>query len=487
MLDTVTLLIKQGPLKGRRYTFIQKTECVFGRGSDCYPRFPDDEANQTVSRYHCRVEVDPPRVRVRDLGSLNGTFVNGRLIGRRAEEEAPEQATEKKFPELELKEGDELRVGENLFSVHLAVPANCTECGKELTREQAEATRLADDSPLLCADCLRKADQTTVYPGSEDLHQAGVCASCGRGLSRRTARISEGGFLCSTCQGDPASIVAGLLSQAESEEHGLVSLRGLSVVSSLGRGSMGAAFLVRRKETDQQMALKILLPEVAVNEMARRAFLREVENSRVLNHPHVVRLFDSGSYQGIFFFTMEFCNGGSLDKIISERGGKLPLDEAAFIILQALDGLDYIHHAEIPLVKLEGGKVGQGRGLVHRDLKPANIFLTIANGSRTAKIADVGVGKAFDTAGLSGHTRTGTVAGSPASMPRQQVINFKYARPDVDVWAMAATFYKAVTGSYPRDFPPGQDPVLVVLRTQAVPIRQRDPSLPSKLAEVIDL
>jgi serine/threonine protein kinase len=71
-------------------------------------------------------------------------------------------------------------------------------------------------------------------------------------------------------------------------------------------------------------------------------------------------------------------------------------------------------------------------------------------------------------------------------MPRQQVINFKYAKPDVDVWAMAATYYVMLTGHAPRDFFVGMDPIAVILSKGAVPIRSRLSTIPEKLAKVID-
>jgi serine/threonine-protein kinase len=103
-----------------------------------------------------------------------------------------------------------------------------------------------------------------------------------------------------------------------------------------------------------------------------------------------------------------------------------------------------------------------------------------------AKISDYGLGKAFDTAGLSGHTRTGATAGKPWFMPRQQVINFKYAGAEVDVWAAAACLYNMLTGATPRDFPSGKDVWQAVLELEPVPIRRRDSSIPLRLAEVID-
>jgi serine/threonine protein kinase len=109
-----------------------------------------------------------------------------------------------------------------------------------------------------------------------------------------------------------------------------------------------------------------------------------------------------------------------------------------------------------------------------------------------AKVGDYGLSKAFDLAGLSGHTCTGagsfraSVAGTPAFMSREQVRNFKYARPDVDVWAAAATLYNMLTAAYPRDFTPDHDRWLTVLEREVVPIRKRNPTIPRPLAEVID-
>ena len=100
-----------------------------------------------------------------------------------------------------------------------------------------------------------------------------------------------------------------------------------------------------------------------------------------------------------------------------------------------------------------------------------------------AKLGDYGLAKAFDMAGLSGHTCPGEVAGTPQFMPRQQVLGFKEMRPEADVWAMAATFYNMLTGCYPRDFPDGRDPWPVILETAAVPIRQRNPAIPPRLAD----
>ena len=172
---------------------------------------------------------------------------------------------------------------------------------------------------------------------------------------------------------------------------------------------------------------------------------------------------------------------------MTQRGGILSIDDASTITLQTLEGLHYAHNADVPCVKLADGRLGRGRGLVHRDIKPSNIFLSGSGPARVAKVGDYGLAKAFDAAGLSGQTRTGSLAGTPHFMPRQQVVNLKYAKPEVDVWAMAASLYNMLTGCVPRDFPRGKDRWQVVLQTAPVPIRKRQASIPKRLAEVIDL
>ncbi len=109
---TVTLTVLNGPLAGKEYEFQEPAVCVLGRAEECYPRLPDDIEHQDVSRHHCLLSINPPEVWVQDLGSKNGTFVNGEKIGQRLRLEAAEGALP--APPLNrrrLHDGDEVFLG----------------------------------------------------------------------------------------------------------------------------------------------------------------------------------------------------------------------------------------------------------------------------------------------------------------------------------------------------------------------------------------
>ncbi|MFJ9761564.1 serine/threonine-protein kinase [Streptomyces sp. NPDC101149] len=158
----------------------------------------------------------------------------------------------------------------------------------------------------------------------------------------------------------------------------LKAIRGYSVIRELGRGGMGAVYLARHEATSVEVALKVMLPKVAANETARARFLREVALTRALKHPQIATLHDAGFANGTFYLTTEFCTGGSLDRLVAERGGRLPVEEAVPIAVQALKGLEHAH----------------AQGIVHRDLSPSDILLHgDTDGATTAKIADFGIGR----------------------------------------------------------------------------------------------
>ncbi len=420
MSAQVKLSIIQGSLIGKEFIFEERTICLIGRHQDCNLRLPSDEKNRTISRYHCILDINPPDVRVRDFGSRNGTYVNGKKIGQRQPYQTPEAAAKIKFPEYDLKSGDKIQLGTTVFQLSI----------EAATEMPPEMVSLPQTAPV-------ETVELSVY-------------------------------------------------SPKSGNNNLITIPGYRTIKLLGKGGFGEVYLARNNSTQKLIALKTILPEVVTHPQAINRFLREIENTKALNHKNVVQLKDYSYSDRQFFFTLEYCNGGSIWNLLERCSYQLSINMAVPIIVQALDGLDYAHNAEIPYVKKADGSFGKGKGLVHRDIKPANIFLSNINSSTVVKIADYGLAKAFDLAGLSGQTITGNKGGTFPFMPRQQIIDFKYVKPEVDVWAMAATLYNMLTGVYPRDFV-GQDPILTVLKTQPIPIRKRNIAIPQSLAEVIDL
>lgn len=395
---TVTLTVVSGKLDERQYVFSERTTCVLGRSRDCYPRLPDDNHHTTVSRHHCLIDINPPSARIRDVGSRNGTFINGEKIGQRKSGQTPDEAAAIGLPEHDLSDGDEIQIGATVLRV-------------SITGTRAQALTL---------------------PPDEDPREA-------------AGRIA-----------------------------------GYDVIRELGRGGMGAVYLARRTGSGELVALKVMLPKVAASETVHERFLREIRITERLRHANIVSLFEASrtpasGTRGAFYFASEYCAGGSLDDLI--RSDRLPRRDAVRFVAEALDGLAHAHHQSV----------------VHRDLSPDNILLTARDGGiagnvtdLVAKVSDFGLAKAFDEVGLSGLTRTGSTAGKPRYMARQQVVDFKDMTPAADVWSMAACLYAALTGTTPRTFPSGQDPWRVVMEEDAVPIRDREPSIPPPLANVID-
>ncbi len=117
----ITLTVTQGILKGMEYVFEDPTCCFIGRARDCDIQLPPDYAHVDVSRHHCVLEIDPPAILVRDLGSRNGTYVNGEKIGQRPADQAAEQTEWGELPAHELKDGDEIQVGHTVFRVGICI------------------------------------------------------------------------------------------------------------------------------------------------------------------------------------------------------------------------------------------------------------------------------------------------------------------------------------------------------------------------------
>jgi serine/threonine-protein kinase len=472
MSTEVVLKVIRGKLRGKCYRFPGPALCLVGRADDCQIRLPDDAEHRPVSRHHCLLEVDPPCVWVRDFGSRNGTYVNDARVGQGAGEEPAEGD----LPQCALGPGDRLRVGRTVFRVYVLRKLACAACGATVS----SSARPGGAAPL-CPACEEKAP-AVVAPAPVSRS----CGICGREVGESAAGETGTPEVCAACRADPRRAAETLIAQADSGREGFGGIRGYRLVRELGRHPNCAVYLARHERTLELIALKVMFPRGAGEARTRLRFVREAQNMMVLRHPNVVQLCDAGWSEGAFYFTMEYCEGGTAAQLQKEHGGLLGLDVAGPLVMQALDGLEFVHTKEIPFVAHEGGEWSPGRGLVHRDVKPSNLFLTGRPQRRLVKLGDFGLAKAYGKSGVSGLTGIGMLSGTPFFMPRQQVLGYKFAQPEVDVWAMAATLYFLLTGKPARDFTSRNGWMEVILETPAVPIRQHRPDLPDRVAGLID-
>ncbi len=119
-LVKITLYLKEPEFESKAYVFDKRARLILGRARDCDFRLPNDFWHSDVSRHHCLLEIDPPSVRAQDLGSRNGTFVNGDKIGQRPGAEPPGNLYPRGNPGRELKDGDQLRMASSVVNIAIS-------------------------------------------------------------------------------------------------------------------------------------------------------------------------------------------------------------------------------------------------------------------------------------------------------------------------------------------------------------------------------
>jgi len=218
----------------------------------------------------------------------------------------------------------------------------------------------------------------------------------------------------------------------------------------LGRGGMATVYLARDLKHKRQVALKVLLPSVAMALGAER-FQREIEFAARLQHPHILTVFDSGDAGGELWFTMPYVEGESLrERLRRER--QLPISEAVRIATEAARALEFAHR----------------HGVIHRDIKPENLLLT-SDGSTL--VADFGVARALDqTAGL---TETGVVVGTPAYMSPEQAAGDRALDARTDIYSLASVLYEMLAGEPPYT---GPNPQALLARRLSEPVPHLRPT-----------
>ncbi|HEX5072411.1 MAG TPA: serine/threonine-protein kinase [Gemmatimonadaceae bacterium] len=236
-----------------------------------------------------------------------------------------------------------------------------------------------------------------------------------------------------------------------------------TIECELGSGGMATVFLGWDVKHKRRIAVKILKPELTVTLGAER-FLREIETTANLRHPHILPLYDSGEVRGTLYYVMPYVEGESLrDRLTREK--QLPIDDALQIAREVSDALSYAH----------------SRGVIHRDINPENIMLE----SGHAVVTDFGVARAVREAGTESLTGAGMSLGTPAYMSPEQAAGESDVDGRTDLYSLGCVLYEMLAGRPPFTGPTIPSVIQQHMIAEPRPIATLRPGVPAPVSAAL--
>jgi len=234
------------------------------------------------------------------------------------------------------------------------------------------------------------------------------------------------------------------------------------LLQQIARGGMGVIYKARQISLNRIVAVKMMLPGLAVSEAEAQRFQTEAEAIANLRHPNIVAIYEVGAHEGQRYFSMEYIEGQSLAAMI--RDHPLPEETAARYVKVIAEAMQYAHR----------------QGILHRDLKPSNVLL-----DKTGKpcLTDFGLAKRMGSD--SRLTASGVVLGTPSYMPPEQAAGKnKQLGPASDVYSIGAILYELLTGRPPFQAATSLDTVLLVINSEPIAPRLLNPKLSRDLETI---
>jgi eukaryotic-like serine/threonine-protein kinase len=249
------------------------------------------------------------------------------------------------------------------------------------------------------------------------------------------------------------------------------------VVRRLGAGGMGEVYLARHRHLNRDAAVKVLLPEISMNQTMVSRFFTEARATAQLRHPHIVEIFDCDVLpDGRAYIVMEYLRGESLRGTL-DRVGKLGPDYGSILAISGMtaDGLQAAHE----------------NGIVHRDLKPDNTYLTSAPGQREGilvKILDFGIAKLLSgdrTGSGATPTRTGSLIGTPLYMSPEQCRGISTIDHRADIYSLGCMVYEMVVGQPPFVAEAPGDILMAHIMQPAPALTSLQPDVPPQIDAMV--
>jgi serine/threonine protein kinase len=230
--------------------------------------------------------------------------------------------------------------------------------------------------------------------------------------------------------------------------------------SLLGTGGMSKVYLAQDIKSGKKVAIKVLNESLSSDPEYIKRFKREIEISKTLNHPNIVRIISYGKDRDSYYIVYEYIEGQTLDKYIKSK--KLSIKEIEDITLQILQGLSYAH----------------SKGIIHRDIKPSNIMVSKGK----VKILDFGIARATERSTI---TKTGMFMGSPHYISPEQADSKKLDHR-TDIYSLGVVLYEMLTGKIPFDANTPWGIVHKHIYDKPPDINKIARNIPSNLSEVVN-